>query len=125
IDYDIGQLIFIEEYDDYVGPGTEPVENTTQNITQNTSMNYLDDEDIPESEIIMHNSSSDCWIVLDGIVLDITSMLSDYSDLEPLAELCGMDVTNDLDNGTLPMDEELFFEYYDEMFEHELGFVQE
>lgn len=46
-------------------------------------------------EIRKHNKDTDCWVVLYGKVLNVTSFLNDHpGGLDPINDLGGYDITN-------------------------------
>ncbi|CAE7209440.1 osm1 [Symbiodinium sp. CCMP2456] len=51
---------------------------------------------IPMTEVAKHNSKSDCWVVVDGQVLDVTSFLSDHPGGElAILTFAGKDATEE------------------------------
>lgn len=63
---------------------------------------------IPMTEVAKHNSKTDCWVVVDGQVLDVTSFLSEHPGGElAILTFAGKDATEEF-NMTLGVDFELF-----------------
>ena len=51
---------------------------------------------IPLTEVAKHNTKTDCWVVVDGQVLDVTSFLSDHPGGElAILTFAGKDATEE------------------------------
>ena len=51
---------------------------------------------IPMTEVAKHNTKADCWVVVDGQVLDVTSFLSDHPGGElAILTFAGKDATEE------------------------------
>ena len=51
---------------------------------------------IPMTEVAKHNSKTDCWVVVDGQVLDVTSFLSEHPGGElAILTFAGKDATEE------------------------------
>ena len=51
---------------------------------------------IPMTEVAKHNSKTDCWVVVDGQVLDVTSFLKDHPGGElAILTFAGKDATEE------------------------------
>ena len=51
---------------------------------------------IPMTEVAKHNSKTDCWVVVDGQVLDVTSFLGDHPGGElAILTFAGKDATEE------------------------------
>lgn len=76
-------------------------EKEMDDLNGHSSANVTDvDNRFDTQEISKHNSKSDCWILVSGIVYDITEHLDEYND-EVLLKMCGDDaitVVNDKDS---------------------------
>lgn len=46
------------------------------------------------SDISQHNSESDCWLVIDSSVYDVTSFITDHPGGEEILNGCGKDATD-------------------------------
>ena len=63
---------------------------------------------IPMTEVAKHNSKTDCWVVVDGQVLDVTSFLSEHPGGElAILTFAGKDATEEF-NMTLGVEFELY-----------------
>ena len=57
---------------------------------------------IPLTEVAKHNTKTDCWVVVDGQVLDVTSFLSDHPGGElAILTFAGKDATEEFN---MPLD---------------------
>ena len=62
---------------------------------------------IPMTEVAKHNTKADCWVVVDGQVLDVTSFLSEHPGGElAILTFAGKDATEEF-NMTLGVEFEL------------------
>jgi cytochrome b involved in lipid metabolism len=62
-----------------------PVSSPTTEM--NTSQEYM------MSDVASHNSASDCWLVVDGSVYDVTSFISEHPGGNDILKGCGKDAT--------------------------------
>ncbi|KAL1137896.1 hypothetical protein AAG570_009591 [Ranatra chinensis] len=57
------------------------------------------------SEVVIHNRPDDCWVILDGIVKDLTPLVRDFKDTRevlPIVALAGKDISHWFDkNGDI------------------------
>jgi cytochrome b involved in lipid metabolism len=68
-------------------------ENDLQNFANNFQSDANPDKTISMSEVAMHNSASDCWLVIDRDVLDVTSFVDKHPGGSVITEGCGKDAT--------------------------------
>jgi cytochrome b involved in lipid metabolism len=71
------------------------INNTPANISNSNSAN-LADVTLDLKTIAIHNSGSDCWMIIDNKVYDVTSAISSHpGGAETILPYCGKDGTKD------------------------------
>lgn len=48
---------------------------------------------VPPEEIALHHTAESCWVVIEGVVYDLTTFLPDHPGGAVLADACGTDAT--------------------------------
>lgn len=68
--------------------------SSTTSETPNEQSTNTDASNLTLSEVAKHNSKSDCWTVIDGIVYDITSYIPRHEGGDNILSACGVDGTD-------------------------------
>lgn len=68
-------------------------ENDLQKFANNLQSDSNPDKLISMSEVATHNSASDCWLVIDNDVLDVTSFVDKHPGGSVITDGCGKDAT--------------------------------
>jgi len=50
------------------------------------------------SEVAQHDSADDCWVIMEGVVYDVTDYIASHPGGESIVEGCGIDGTFIYDN---------------------------
>lgn len=66
---------------------TTTTDTTSESTTTSSSDTYT------LAEVAQHNSASDCWLVIDNGVYDVTSFVSDHPGGDEILNGCGKDAT--------------------------------
>lgn len=82
---------------------SSPAEQTTttssnqddQNPSQSSSAPEIDTEtEFSASEVAEHDTSKDCWTIIEGNVYDVTSFISEHPGGENILSACGVDASS-------------------------------
>jgi cytochrome b involved in lipid metabolism len=69
-------------------PSTE-VNPTPTTADSNTNKN----DSISTNEVAKHNTASDCWMIIEGSVYDVTSYIARHPGGDEIVDGCGIDAT--------------------------------
>ena len=64
------------------------ISTTTKQTTATTSTSYT------LADVSQHSSSSDCWMVIEGNVYDVSSYISQHPGRDSILQGCGIDATD-------------------------------
>ena len=97
----IGAFVFVAS--DETSEETDTSQSTqqsTQSETQNTDQattNETDQSDtgsaLTEAAVAMHNSKEDCWMIINGMVYDVTEFVAKHPGGDSIVTGCGTDAT--------------------------------
>lgn len=75
--------------------GRNKTDSSGQNTTQNTDSQGTSDAKIFTTEVVAkHNTSGDCWIIIDGSIYNVTSFIPVHpGGAEKIIPYCGADAT--------------------------------
>ncbi|MCA9346218.1 cytochrome b5 domain-containing protein [Candidatus Saccharibacteria bacterium] len=79
----------------------EPTDLVTASVNENTETVQQETTETEQSanktftaeEVSLHNSSSDCWTIINGGVYDLTSYISSHPGGDEIERACGVDGT--------------------------------
>lgn len=73
---------------------TNPTETTTDSTDANTDQSSTTEITVyTTEEVAAHNNESDCWMILDGKVYDVTNYANEHPGGGSMLRGCGMDAT--------------------------------
>lgn len=84
-----------EEASEETAETTEEAEETTEETTEEeTAVEETTSTEYTLAQVAEHDSSSDCWMALDGKVYDVTNFISSHPGGSAILRGCGTDATS-------------------------------
>lgn len=68
--------------------------NDTDASTNNTTAQNDSTDTFTAAEVATHNTASDCWTIINGVVYDITDYVTDHPGGDTIVAACGNDGTS-------------------------------
>ncbi|HLD91916.1 MAG TPA: cytochrome b5-like heme/steroid binding domain-containing protein [Patescibacteria group bacterium] len=72
--------------------------SNNQVLEENKTLSTVSEKTINMTDVNLHNSKEDCWLVIEGGVYDVTSIISKHPGGEIIVSACGTDATNKFNN---------------------------
>jgi len=92
----VGVLLAIGVFGFYISskPSAPPQTNSSQtNAEQNVKSSSIPDKLISKETVTGHNSKTDCWTIINGLVYDITPYVPRHPGGAEILRACGTDGT--------------------------------
>lgn len=80
-----GMILFITQQNN--------TDSETQTTTNEQSIHNNSNQTYTMSDVSKHNSQDDCWLVIDGVVYDVTDFVNQHPGGNDIVEGCGQDAT--------------------------------
>lgn len=68
--------------------------NQSAGVAQDNKGEENADVKLTKEEVAKHSSANDCWIIIDGVVYDLTSFISRHPGGSEILRACGIDGTS-------------------------------